>query len=88
MGWGWGFKALLRPANFIILNKAAKILRKQMISQGFAFGGRFYEEYAEDSLQAALLEFICMTEHVLISSLNEDLMPFLDWFGYDTAIAI
>ena len=47
----------------LILNKAAKILRRQMINQEFAFGGRFYDGCVEDSLPPALLEFICMIEH-------------------------
>ena len=47
----------------LIPNKAAKILRRQIISQEFSFVGSFYDDYVEDSLPPALLQFICMIEH-------------------------
>ena len=47
----------------LILNKAAKILRRRMISKGFSFGGNFYDGCVEDSLPPALLQFVCMIEH-------------------------
>ena len=47
----------------LILNKAAKILRRQMISKGFSFGGSYYDGCVDDSLPPALLQFVCMIEH-------------------------
>ena len=47
----------------VLLNKAAKIMRRQMISQEFSFGGSFYDGYVEESLPPAVLQFICMIEH-------------------------
>ena len=58
--------ALSQASNYseaIILEKAAKILRRHMIDHKFKFDGRFHEGCVEDAIPPSLLEFVCMIEH-------------------------
>ncbi|KAH3711848.1 hypothetical protein DPMN_071523 [Dreissena polymorpha] len=47
----------------LIVTKAAKILRKQMIEHKINFNGSVHEHCIEDSLPSILLQFVCMIEH-------------------------
>ena len=47
----------------IILAKAAKMLRRQMVDHKCKFDGTFHDSCTTDSVPAILLQFVCMIEH-------------------------
>ncbi|KAH3857789.1 hypothetical protein DPMN_100404 [Dreissena polymorpha] len=50
-------------SNALIVTKAAKILRKQIIEHTRAFYGSFHEDCIEDSLPSILIPLVCTIEH-------------------------